>query len=469
MRRRANTVIAGASIVFGCTLLAAMVAGRGAEPSPAAAAGARFFVAPGGDDSNPGSQALPWRTVARALQALEPGVEVVFRQGTWNERAVIGRSGEAGAPVTLSAYPGETATFDGTGLPLEEDQGLVELRGVSHVAVRGLRLVHSAGCGVYADRASHVTMQGVTTEDTVSSGIGVWSSRDVLVADCEVVLACNDGSQECITVAGTDGFEVRGNHVHDGGPGTNGGEGIDAKDGAANGSIHHNVVHDLARLGIYVDAWDKHTHDIDVHSNVVYRTGNDGLTLASEMGGLLERVRVFNNVAWGNRSVGVSLSRNGNAASHPMRDVWIVNNTVAGNGIGDWGGGITVDPAEVWAVVVRNNVVSRNLSFQIVVDGGVPPAAVAVDHNLVDGFRGYEDEVLGEHAVTGDPLFASRLAPDFHLLAGSPAIDRGLGDGAPPLDFDGRLRPSGSGVDIGAFEYSSAAPGRAIRRRLLRR
>ncbi len=467
MRRRAGIFVAVIVPIAGAGLaLAALVA---AGPDCARRAATTYFVAPGGGDSNPGSQALPWRTVARAMQALAPGVEVVFRQGTWNERAVVGRSGEASGPVTLSAYHGETATLDGTGLAIDEDQGLVEVRGVSHVVVRGLRVVRSPGSGVYVDRASHVTVQGVTTEDTVSSGVGVWASEDVLIADCEVVLACNDGSQESITIAGTDGFEVRGNHVHHGGPGTNGGEGIDAKDGATNGSIHHNLVHDLVRLGIYVDAWDKHTHDINVHSNVVFGTGNDGFTLASEMGGLLERVRVYNNVAWGNRYVGVSLSRNGDAAAHPMRDVWVVNNTVVGNGAGDWGGGITVDPAEVSGVVIRNNVVSQNRSFQIVLDSGAPRAEVAVDHNLIDGFRGYDGEVQGEYAAAGDPLFANRLAHDFHLLAGSPAIDRGSGEGAPALDFDGRVRPAGASVDIGAYEFSSASLGRAIRRRLLRR
>ncbi|MFZ5786603.1 MAG: right-handed parallel beta-helix repeat-containing protein, partial [Acidobacteriota bacterium] len=417
MRRRAGIFIAVIVPLAGAGLaLAALVAAR---PDGGGLAASAYFVAPGGDDSNPGSEALPWRTVARAMQALAPGVEVVFRQGTWNERAVVGRSGETAAPVALSVYPGETATLDGTGLAIDEDQGLVEVRGVSHVVVRGLRLVHSSGSGVFVDRASDVTVQAISTDDTVSSGVGVWASEDVLIADCEVVLACNDGGQECITVAGTDGFEVRGNHVHHGGSGTNGGEGIDAKDGAANGSIHHNLVHDLVRLGIYVDAWDKHTHDIDVHSNVVHATGNDGFTLASEMGGLLERVRVFNNVAWGNRYVGVSLSRNGDAAAHPMREVWVVNNTVVGNGSGEWGGGITVDPAEVAGVVIRNNIVSQNLSFQIVLDPGAPRAEVAVDHNLVDGFRGYDGEVQGKYAVAGDPLFADRLGHDFHLLAGS--------------------------------------------------
>jgi parallel beta-helix repeat protein len=42
---------------------------------------------------------------------------------------------------------------------------------------------------------------------------------------------------------------------------------------------------------------------------------------------------------------------------------------------------------------------------------------------------------------------------DFHLRAGSLAIDAGDRDAAPPLDIDGTPRPQGIAPDIGAYEY----------------
>jgi hypothetical protein len=41
---------------------------------------------------------------------------------------------------------------------------------------------------------------------------------------------------------------------------------------------------------------------------------------------------------------------------------------------------------------------------------------------------------------------------DYHLKAGSPAIDAGTSVGAPSTDFDGKPRPQGN-IDIGPYQY----------------
>jgi hypothetical protein len=49
-------------------------------------------------------------------------------------------------------------------------------------------------------------------------------------------------------------------------------------------------------------------------------------------------------------------------------------------------------------------------------------------------------------------------APDYHLQPDSPAIDAGISEGAPTKDIEGRGRPCGKGVDIGAYEYGECPP-----------
>jgi len=41
----------------------------------------------------------------------------------------------------------------------------------------------------------------------------------------------------------------------------------------------------MNRVAIYVDAWDKPTHDIEVFNNVVHDNTRDGIDLASENAG----------------------------------------------------------------------------------------------------------------------------------------------------------------------------------------
>ncbi len=453
-RRTLLAALAGGAILLACA---------GQDPSglenPKGLAGGVYYVSPAGNDAHPGTIAQPWRTIQHAADTLAAGDTVYIRAGTYHERVIPQRSGAAGQPITYAAYPGETATIDGSSVTLPDDlAGLFEVAGQSYIRVSGLRVVnagpHADNAGILVSGSSHVTVEKCYTYHTTSSGIGVWNSEHVIIDGNEVVLACNDGQQECITVAGTDTFEVRNNHVHHSGPGTNGGEGIDAKDGSTNGQVYGNHVHHLNRLGIYVDAWDKPTHDIAVYRNVVHDVAADGFALASEMGGSLERIRVYNNVAYHNRYVGISLSGCcPEAPSHPMRDIQIVNNTLYDNGWEGWGGGIGLENPDLQDVTIRNNICSQNLYFQIALDPGVPAPQVTVDHNLIDGFRGTEGEIRGDDHVEGDPLFASPAGANFRLRPGSPAIDKGAAGGAPGTDFDGQARPYGAGYDIGADEY----------------
>jgi predicted outer membrane repeat protein len=81
---------------------------------------------------------------------------------------------------------------------------------------------------------------------------------------------------------------------------------------------------------------------------------------------------------------------------------------------------------------------------------------------------GYSSQVTysniqGGHPGTGnimeDPLFIDPHNGNFRISAGSPCIDSGTSVGAPADDLDGNLRPSGVGVDMGAYEFIPAPVG----------
>jgi hypothetical protein len=421
-----------------------------------------YYVAPSGNNSNPGTQALPWKTVTRAANTLIAGDTVYIASGTYQERVIPTHSGSAGNYIHFTIQPAAVVIIDGSSIPLPSyDSGLVQVENKSYIKISGLTIQNAGpnpnNSGIYIDSSDHITVEKNRTYNTVSSGIGVWNSTNVIISFNEVELACNNGEQECITIAGTTGFEVRNNHVHHNGPGTNGGEGIDIKDGSSYGKIYNNHVHDLSRLGIYVDAWDKHTHDIDIFQNRVYNCQNDGITLASEMGGLLENISVTNNIVYNNLYNGISITPNGDVAQPPMRTLSVINNTFHNNGdnstANPWGGGIVVENPNIQSMVIRNNIFSQNLVFQILID--VPVVGLNVDNNLIFGFRNIDNEVKGSFVVEGDPYFVNIPSGDFHLRSTSPAIDKGSPVNAPLEDFDSSSRPQGAGFDMGAYEYAA--------------
>ena len=423
---------------------------------------AEYYVAKDGNDANPGSLSQPWRTIEKAASTLMAGDTVFIRGGTYKERVVPKRSGTTGKPITYTAYQNENATIDGSGIRLPTDWGgLLDISKMNYIHISGLRITnagpHYNNPGILVDNSGHVTLAGNTISNTVSSGIGVWNSHNITIDNNDVTRCCNDGEQECITIATTRHFAVKNNHVHHGGPGTAGGEGIDVKDGSSHGKIYNNHVHHLNRLGIYVDSWDKQTSNIEVFNNTVHDIkNNDGFALASESGGLLKQIRLYNNIAYNNGACGLTISRNGDSARHPMFGIQILHNTFYNNGRGSWGGGIAVDNPHAQNVVIRNNILSQNLLFQIEIEPDVSIQSLVVDHNLIHGFRGYGDEIKGDQVIEGDPLFLNPTTVDFHLQQNSIAIDAASHLLAPTYDKDGRARPQGNGFDVGAYEYSGS-------------
>jgi len=67
--------------------------------------------------------------------------------------------------------------------------------------------------------------------------------------------------------------------------------------------------------------------------------------------------------------------------------------------------------------------------------------------------------IVGAGNRAGDPLFADPVAGDYHLRAGSAAIDAGtVAPEALPADHDGLPRFQGTAPDLGAYEFPQATP-----------
>lgn len=97
---------------------------------------------------------------------------------------------------------------------------------------------------------------------------------------------------------------------------------------------------------------------------------------------------------------------------------------------------------------------SNNLFFNE--SGGAPANTVTgtqCRHNY-DMIKPQGTAPAGANNVLGaNPTFVNAGAGDFHLKAGSPAIDQADPLATEAMDFDGTPRPQGAKRDVGAFEY----------------
>ena len=488
---------------FLLTALLLSIAGSGLV-FPASGLAALYYVAAdSGSDDNPGTEASPWATVQKAAATLTAGDTVYIKNGTYALNIHPStkyfeplNSGNATAGyITFAASPGHTPVLDGGNAVLPVG-GLITIRNKEYIRISGLTVQNvddnAEGIGIYVENSRHIIIEKNHVLHTDSSGIQVFSksgisfpgepSADILIDGNEVEDTNRGGPNEMITVAGVDGFTVRNNRVHNRTVGDSGGEGIDIKQGSKNGSVYHNEVWDLNtnRPGIYIDAWDQLTENIDVHSNHVHDIDTNGLYIGSERGGLLRNIRIFNNLIHDNYRSGITLAdENSYSGTEPLENITIVNNTLARNGVSlNWYGGVYIENKNINGLSIRNNIVRQNGGWQIS-DLPAGTAEAVVSDNLLGGDLGTEDEdrIADSADKEADPLFADADNNDFRLQSASPAIDGGAdtalpddrfdqdadGDTAEPVPFDyaGNPRKSGIRTDQGAYEYVVSPQGAA--------
>ena len=180
---------------------------------------------------------------------------------------------------------------------------------------------------------------------------------------------------------------------------------------------------------------------------------------------------VVNNLIY-DSEVGISstsLNSSCSGKSVTNRIAGNVIHSILGNAIQGWGTG-KVTP-------IANNTVDNVAGSGI--DLTNASSGSTVENNIFNSVRGTAIVVTGtatqrNNITSGTPGFVNASARDFRLVAGSPAIDKGAATTifsgfqgvfgvSIAVDRAGQPRPSGSSMDIGAYEYagggsSSTAP-----------
>ena len=461
--------------------------------SPANNSGAAYYVSTNGSDDNPGTSDKPWKTINHAVSkdsTVKAGDTILVQPGTYTELITLGKSGNSElGHITLKAN-GNVTLRDPDAINGGFGEGIIQSTGVGHWKIDGFRIENSSWAGIALSDANDMIIQNNHTYETGASGIIVLpgsyfdggeaevTSKNIKVLNNTVERANwrwqgngdPNGTQEALSIWGVDGFEVANNTLKEGNR-----EGIDAKTGSRNGSIHHNTVTGAALVegtprgynggaAIYVDGNRANSFNIDVYNNVVFNNTADGIVIADEspnQGDVFD-IRVYNNVVYGNGIQGVNGGQ-GITVTSNVRDVSIVNNTVAKNVQA-----LVIDGSDYTGGYKPRNILVRNNIFadSTYRNGFIENADnVTLDHNLFSDKFEKLYEVGGKpgnvnasnNTKVGSVGFVNLDGNDFHLTSASSAIDIGsldIGEYA-QIDKDGKQRNQGAGIDIGAYEYSS--------------
>jgi parallel beta-helix repeat protein len=418
-----------------------------------------YHVAKGGADSAAGSEADPWRTIQHAVDVAPPGSAILVHDGTFKPFAIT-RSG-----LTVAGAPGETAVIAGT----TGTQYVIHVEGASNVTIRDLTVRGADvtfGSGIRVDGGSRVSVVRTTVRDNRSFGIKVKDSTDSLIVGNDIFK-----NETGIELSGkVDGATITDNAIHEndrmvtptrGGNAvvfatTTGPIAVTGNRLWGNRARHlHDKGYDGGAFEVYASS------DLTISDNVVW-DNNNVMETGTDGSAPCDRIVFTRNVVYGagkvpHQTEGMILR----CASHST----VAQNTF--DGLDTYAFYVATKRDFAGSIVglrIENNIVVRGRTYSLT--RGIP-RSVVIDHNLsrpggtradygnylayVEG-RGNTD-LLGEfrawtgydrHGLVADPRFADQRARDYHLRAGSPAIDRGavvVRDG-----YDGRA------PDLGRYE-----------------
>ncbi len=173
--------------------------------------GTFYYVATDGNDVNPGTSELPWRTIQKAADTMVLGDTVIVRPGTYNEQVTAVNSGSSRgcgigeSPITYLADPsgdvivnaaGNTCGFlvedkiwiiiDGFKITGSDEDGIkINVDGPGYITVRNCHIYGNSDDGIEVVERDKVTIENCLFYGNVNAGIRtIYTSSNLQINKC---------------------------------------------------------------------------------------------------------------------------------------------------------------------------------------------------------------------------------------------------------------------------------------------
>ena len=394
-------------------------------------------------NSGTGTQAQPFCTISAAATKVAAGQTVQVASGTYSERVSISKSGTSNAPIVFTAAPNALVTVTG------QANGFY-VSGRSWITINGFNVTGTSDNGITVSSSSFITVSnnqvsyaGFQVQGMVKGGIRLNNSTDSLIVGNT---ADHNSYAGIMVVGGSTRNEVRGNTTFNNAQGfQRAAPGIRIY--AAPGNVvDGNISHDNEDSGI--ESYPGANNTL-IYDNVCYGNGDHGIDDLGTTGQTIVGNSVYNNV-----TAGINLEGNSTGGT-------VENNIAVNNGIKSprTHSDIRIERGSTDGTTVDYNVVYLTTPDTLLIWS-------SVSYSTLAAFQAASGQML--HGLNADPKWRNAAGGDFHLTAGSPAIDSGNSgvSGQPSTDIEGNLRvddaaTANTGVgprsydDRGAYEFQS--------------
>jgi parallel beta-helix repeat protein len=421
----------------------------GATSMPAFGAGSILYVdgsSASCADSGPGTAAQPFCTITAAASHAGAGQTVQVASGTYTEVVKVSASGSPGAPITFQPAPGAVVTLTG------KADGFT-LTNASWITVTGFEITRTTSYGInvtggshVAISANHVTFSGQPIQGQIAAGIHLSGVTSSLVSGND---SDHNSDYGITVVGGSTGVEVRGNttyansRVYERAT-----AGIRIYQSPGN-IVDRNITHDNQDSGIECYPGANNTL---IYDNVSYDNGDHGIDNLTATGEV-----IVGNTVYGNVTAGINVEGGSTGAT-------IGDNISVDNGIGSprTHSDIRVEHGSTAGTTMDYDLVHLSTADTLLIWD-------SVSYKSLSAFQAASGQEA--HGIDADPRWEAPGAGNFHLTAGSPAIDSADSGvtGEPGTDVDGNPRVDDPGTadtgagpstydDRGAYEFQGTTP-----------